>query len=394
MKVRRRMRCPRCESLETVKNGRRINLDFSLERKSTRTVQRYQCKECRESFTIRGNEKSRYTKKFKLKLTKMHTEERMSYRVISKRVREEYLIRISKNTVCRIVNEIAGQSKGDIAIKQEYQLQWSGYINVDDKYVRLGGKKNMMLVATDKTGDVVHTELLEVEEQQRIDEFFRFIKEHLHYRFKGVTTDLDEMLEKSIVQELGNDVPHQKCLKHALDNIVKIVELLQKKKRLTKLKETGRYSAEEYKKAALEYSEAENIYLTSKKMLYSSEEDVSLELLRELSRYNRKYPKLCEFFDRHLEKLLTHQRVPAISKTNNIAENINRQLMRRLKTIESFQSFSTAENYLNLYKNYLRFKPYTDCRGSNKLKNGKSPLEVCGGMLKSKDWLKNSIYSY
>lgn len=85
MKVRRRMRCPRCESLETVKNGRRINLDFSFQRKSTRTVQRYQCKECRQSFTIKGNEKSRYTKKFKLKLTKMHTEERMSYRVISKR---------------------------------------------------------------------------------------------------------------------------------------------------------------------------------------------------------------------------------------------------------------------------------------------------------------------
>jgi transposase-like protein len=324
----------------------------------------------------------------------MHTEERMSYRVISKRVREEYLIRISKNTVCRIVNEIAGQSKGDIAIKQEYQPQWSGYINVDDKYIRLGGKKNMMLVATDQTGDVVHTELLEVEEQQRIDEFFRFIKEHLHYRFKGVTTDLDEMLEKSIVKELGNDVPHQKCLKHALDNIVKIVELVQKKKRITKLQEAGRTSAEEYKKADLEYVEAETIYLMSKKMLYSAGEDISLELIRELSRYGKKYPKLCEFFDRHLECLLTHQRVPAISKTNNIAENINRQLMRRLKTIESFQSFSTAENYLNLYKNYLRFKPYTDCRGRNKIKNGKAPLEVCGALLKSKDWLKNSIYSY
>jgi len=68
--------------------------------------------------------------------------------------------------------------------------------------------------------------------------------------------------------------------------------------------------------------------------------------------------------------------------------------MIRLKTIESFKNFNSAGNYLNLYKNYLRFKPYTDCRGNNKIKNGKSPLEVCGVILKSKDWLKNSVSFY
>jgi hypothetical protein len=65
--------------------------------------------------------------------------------------------------------------------------------------------------------------------------------------------------------------------------------------------------------------------------------------------------------------------------------------MRRFKTIESFQKLIYAENYLNLYKNYLRFKPYTDCRGCNRYKNGKSPLEVCGVVLNNKDWLYNAI---
>ena len=115
-------------------------------------------------------------------------------------------------------------------------------------------------------------------------------------------------------------------------------------------------------------------------------------MLKELSLYYNKYPTLREFFTRHLDKLLTHQEKPEISKTNKISENVNRQLMRRLKTIESFQSFVTAENYLNLYKNDLRFKPYTDCRGKNRLKNGKSSLEVCWVVLKSKEWLKNSLY--
>lgn len=98
--------------------------------------------------------------------------------------------------------------------------------------------------------------------------------------------------------------------------------------------------------------------------------------------------------NRHLDKLLTHQKDEKIKKTNNIAENINRRLMIRLKTIESFKNFNSAKNYLNLYKNYLRFKPYTDCKGNNKIKNGKSPLEVCGVVLKSKDWLKNALTFY
>jgi len=60
--------------------------------------------------------------------------------------------------------------------------------------------------------------------------------------------------------------------------------------------------------------------------------------------------------------------------------------MRRLKTNESFNSIQSAENYLNFYKNYLRLKLFTDCRGKSKYKNGKSPLEVCGDKLKTKDY--------
>ena len=202
------------------------------------------------------------------------------------------------------------------------------------------------------------------------------------------------MLEKSIFRELSKDIPHQKCLKHALDNIIKIVGLLQKKKRLQKLTRQSTLCREGYKIAEDEYLEAQRIYLVSKEMFYCKRLKDSLKLLKELSLYYNKYPTLREFFTCNLDKLLTHQEKPEISQNNNISENVNRQLMRRLKTIESFQSFVTAENYLNLYKNYLRFKPYTDCRGKNKQQKGKSPLEVYGVVLKTKDWLKNSLDLY
>ncbi len=51
-----------------------------------------------------------------------------------------------------------------------------------------------------------------------------------------------------------------------------------------------------------------------------------------------------------------HKNNNKIKKTNNIAENVNRRLMLRLKTSESFKNFQRAENYLNLYKNYLRLE--------------------------------------
>lgn len=390
MKVRR-VRCPNCKSLETVKNGQRKLIDYSLERKSSKLIQRYKCKECKRSFTIRNKSRQRYSREFKLEITRMHVEERMSYRVISKRLKEKYSIRISKNTICRMVNEIACYSKGDIRIKQDYSPQWQGYLTVDDKYFSVGGNKKLILTATDSSGDLIHLEIFDQVEQGSIDEFFGFIERHLKYPVVAITTDLDEMLEKSISKQYANKVLHQKCLKHAMDAIDRIIQLKQKRK---KLQMTLLNDREEYRKNFDEYQEAQSIYDKCKKIVYSKENKDSIDQHNQLINHKEKYPGLSRFFNRHLDKLLTHQKDQKIKKTNNIAENINRRLMIRLKTIESFKSFNSAENYLNLYKNYLRFKPYTDCRGKNKIKNGKTPLEICGVVLKSKDWLKNAVAFY
>lgn len=393
MKVRK-MRCRKCKTLGAVKNGKRKILNFSLDRKSSREIQRYKCNECGRTFSQREQTKGRYTLAFKIELTRMHIEERMSYRVISKRIREEHGIRISKNTICRMVNEVAGYSKGDIKIKEEYKPKWQGYLTVDDKYFSIDGEKKLILTATDSTGDLVHIEVFATKEQQGIDGFMKFIKERLEYPFKGITTDLDEMLEKSIKKELGREIPHQKCLKHALDIVDKIIQLKQKRKGFVRNQNTYSREKEESERIIQEYEEAETIFKIVKEMLFSSDKNRSSKMFEKLKYYIIKYPKLGEFIIRHKNNLFVHQKYPDIKKTNNIAENINRQLMRRLKTIESFQKLRYANNYLNLYKNYLRFKPYTDCRGNNRFKNGKSPLEVCGVVIKNKDWLKNSIAFY
>lgn len=62
-------------------------------------------------------------------------------------------------------------------------------------------------------------------------------------------------------------------------------------------------------------------------------------------------------------------------KTTNIIESMNKQLEGRLKTIQGFQSFYTAERWLSAWILRKRFTPFTDCRKPFKKLNGTYALE-------------------
>jgi transposase-like protein len=101
----------------------------------------------------------------------------------------------------------------------------------------------------------------------------------------------------------------------------------------------------------------------------------------------RRKSKAIEFLERHWDRLMRHHRVQGLPRTNNMAESFNKQIQRRVKTIESFQRHTTAIPYMNLLVAYLRFKPYTDCRGARKHLNGKSRLQAAGLRRLPNDWL-------
>lgn len=127
-------------------------------------------------------------------------------------------------------------------------------------------------------------------------------------------------------------------------------------------------------------------------IVYARERHRSERLREEFQqRSGRQYPAVVRFLWMHWEGLLQHQRDEKIPKTTARAENINTQLQRRYKTIDAFQSEETAFNYQNLLRSYLRFKPYTDCRGKNRSRNGKSPLELCHAKITTPDWVKNAV---
>lgn len=62
-------------------------------------------------------------------------------------------------------------------------------------------------------------------------------------------------------------------------------------------------------------------------------------------------------------------------KTTNLIESSNKQLQGRLKTIQGFESFATAERWLSAWVLRRRLTPFTDCRGKFKKLNGRPSIE-------------------
>lgn len=348
-----------------------------------------------------------------MELARMHVEERLSYRVIAKRVWERLGKKVSPKLACEMVNEIARLTKSSVEIKREYHPRWSGYLTIDDKWVRVRGKRVLSLVAVDKSGDVVHSELHGEQTQQVYDHFVVYLRDRLEYPFRAVTTDFDQQLDRALRRELSPVILHQKCLWHALEIIKGLIHYPQTRGGYTRLtKEIDRWKEtladrkqslydtqqrirmleQELILFRQEYRQKEELLARVKDILFAAERTTSRAQWRIFRRlYRTHFPAVLHFVATHWGALLQHQNDSKIPKTTVRAENINRQFERRFKTIESFQGIETAFHYQNLYRSYLRFKPFTDCRHSRRKANGLSPLQLCGATIQSSDWIKHVI---
>lgn len=399
-KHKRSMRCPNCNSLSTKKNGKRLVLSVGFDRKTTTEIQRWQCKKCKGSFSHRRGKHKHYSIGFKQLIVRMHIEERMSFRVISKRIMERFAIKISPGYLCELFNEMIKKVKSSNQIKEECRPVWEGYLTVDDKMINIKGKKKVSLIAKDRSGDIVHEELLDYADQSSYNNFIIFIKLRLNYKFKSITTDLDPMLAKAIKTVLPSDIPHQLCLKHTLDNIYRIIKYRSLTLRLNRLqrqaqnrwKEFPADKQQELIKLRNKIEQINEMIKMIKKFLWQQDWEKSEKIFRIISeKFGEKYTEVIKFITRNKQGLLEHQKDQNIPKTNNDAENTNRQIKRRLKTIDAFQKKENAENYLIIYCNYLRMKPYTDCKSSRRIRNNYSPLQLCQAKINTNDWVKFSL---
>jgi len=74
------------------------------------------------------------------------------------------------------------------------------------------------------------------------------------------------------------------------------------------------------------------------------------------------------------DELFAYKKIKNCPSTNNIIESYNSHLSGRLKTIKGFDSYASADRWLNAWMIRRRTKNFTDCQKPFKHLNGKCSL--------------------
>lgn len=335
---KRQFRCKFCGYFSVVRDGKR-KLKIGC-------VEKFYCQRCHKYFTFRLKANVQIGFREKVRITRTHLEGRTSIRTIARHTGH------STKTVCNSIHEVTGQCVSAAWIARNFKPQWSGYLALDGKMIRIWDwaskhfhytreekrwlhKMSLLLALDLGTLDIPDYHLGSDETAIDLTMFLQSLKS-LGYPLKGYISDGNKDIERAVARIFGQ-VPHQLCIRHYL--------------------QTLRVKLGEEKIAKFQYEDACQALLQGAKPKYL------------------KVPS----------DLFTYRKVKQLPSTNQQIENLNRYLMLRLKTIGQFQSFPSAKSYCNALTLMRRFTAFTDCR--DKTKNHKAPLLIAGCDVKELDYL-------
>ncbi len=330
--------------------------------------QRFWCNDCNRSFLFKkDNEKLSEAKK--RTLVRQYLEGRSSYRVLAR------LHNLSKTTILKTVLVIISDLASPETIAALLKPRWSGILSVDGKYIRTFdwsvehfrltarerrfAHKTVLLAGIDvPTKDIPYSRLGDEETVIDLVIFFQGLK-RVSYDLRVLVTDGNPDIERAARKVYGERFEHQLCHKHFLDTL----RLYAKDE-----SEENRANTEQL---------IELIGKALKKSYYVEFWGRTETQVKIVKYYEKKYPKLSVWIKN-----------PRVPRTNNHIENLFRQFNLRLKTINIFRNHQNTEKYLNALILARRFTKFECCRGRNKMKNGKAPLELAGCNIDGVDYLK------
>ena len=245
-------------------------------------------------------------------------------------------------------------------LTHKYCNRFCGIFVVDGKYVKVRGyeKKIPLIYGIDYlTHDIPLAILAASENYQAYARFFRLLH-ILDYPLRVVISDDVDCL-KHAVKRIYPKTIVQACWTHYLENI----------RRLLNVRTEDKY--QEFFVALCRYVFNKSIKRTSTKSLMARL-DKTLTYCRPSDDLTRAI-----IFDilKKQRELFAFQYLKDCPNTTNLIEVYNSHLEGRLKTIKGFQSFSSAESWLNAYIIRRRTRPFTDCNTKFKHLNGITSLE-------------------
>lgn len=290
-----------------------------------------------------------------------------SYRVLAALLESRVGQSVGRVTINNWVLDLGEQAKTPLEVSNELKPHWGGFLGVDGKAIYVQGAKHCLLIAVDHpTQDLVHALVLRSENAEG---FARIVTEaclDAGYPLKGVVSDFGPGFAQAHRDHFGA-MPFQACRVHfdrRLDSEIPKAKWSNKAPLYAELKERIR------------------------QVLYAPTYDEASRYLRALTEERARFKatgstNVIRGLERNFDVYMAYHFTPGMPADNNVTENVIKQLNKKLRLMEGFQSFESAERYMRLLVGCYRFKRFTDsCR-----KNGKSPLELAGIDLQGRDWL-------
>jgi len=359
-----------CDSLNTKRKGFRRN--------KKGTIRRFLCFQCGKSFSFRNNNENDTTRR--------HLEDSSSYRTIQRRDG------CSKNTAIKHIHKVGEVARDSFWIATNLKPKWSGILCFDGTYIsvknplpkpvqKLFSKderflhKMVALLGVDyHTRDLPHYSLGENENMIDLVMHFRQLKEN-GYDINVLVRDGNKLISRAAEHVYGRVIPVQLCQRHFMtkfDDKIACRDLVGEQENIMKLKEK-----------VWTIIRAPTIDLACEKMnefmRLKTQFETSLTTKELVWKFIRDYEQLTMYLQ---------YKKGLVPTTSNVAENMNKQLKSRLRSMCSFQTAKSAQDYLKLWCLKRRFQKFTDCKEPHKHLNGKAPLQLADCDISKLDYLK------
>ncbi|MBL8015214.1 MAG: transposase [Candidatus Doudnabacteria bacterium] len=301
----------------------------------------YLCKSCSRYFSVDYSPSHLNTKLLLVEYLKGH-----SLRNLADRLGISYV------TIYRQIKQELVKVPNSNHVTESVCDKYSGYLLVDAKYVSVRGHESKMafIWAIDYyTHDIVWWMLTSTENSTAYMSLFRRLKSS-NYSLKALVCDEHSSI-LTTVNFVFSDAQVQICTTHYLRNL--------------RYKLNLKNSVDSY------FFRDVKSLLTAKSMkIFNSRARM---LVANYARYGYLLILIADLQNKETY-LTTHTRHPKCPSTTNLIECYNKHLDVRLRKIDGFKSYASAELWLNAYVWLKRTSVLKCCKGKFKRLNGHMPL--------------------
>lgn len=261
----------------------------------------------------------------------------------------------SKSTVLRKYQKEIRALPHNNAITKQFCNRFCGIIVVDGKFVKVRGyeRKIPLLWGLDYLShDIPVYEFAPSESYASWLKYFGYLKS-INYPLQIVICD-DNINIQDAAKYIFPNVIIQICQNHFLENIRSDLQV----------RTNDRYKGfvDDLKEQLFsqKYTRKDFLLRGRKLVIKYADNPVALSCLVRIERASR--------------ELTGTSFVKGAPRTTNIIESYNSHLEGRLKTIKGFDSFASADMWLNAYILHRRYRPFTDCCSKFRYLNGKTSI--------------------